>query len=589
MTIQRYKLALNNARFPLVSTWGSRAVLVPSVDGAARTSRGFQGGEDNIDYDIPQILYGENFVPVVDGVKSVSYTRFIAPTVATDFDQIFPIRDADENTILFSPAKGKNYIYDEVAAAWTADWSIINVLLALTAPSAVSNTSPNTTATAKVTRAYVEGHTFICYSRLLATHIPQPPIANFEASLYTWDPDTLALYLVHPTELGAIPLVLNLGIPLGEIDGVSSSNGYLIVWSGLTVYWAPFNGTAFDFELYANGEVTGAGNQIPEDLLGPITACVPVSGGFIIFTTKNAVAAFYNANNFASPWIFKAVANAGGLESFEQASVEGAVGLLYAYTTGGLQKITLNSAESDFPDVTDFLGGHFLESFNTGDLTLSEGSFTTEYFVKVTFCGQRFLAVSYGTYPGVYSYCLIYDSSLKRWGKLRIVHRDCFSYSYGVRDAEVTYNMLQDIPYESLDIPYEDMIIEGGALTYPRQAVAFLKETGEVVVAVMDYRDPDDISEAFVVVGKNQFSRSRLSTLHELEVEGLKTGGQVACWRSVNGATFETADVGVLREQTQQYSEWGFDNITGKNITFYIKGDFTLTTLIAHISNDASF
>lgn len=589
MALQRYKLALNNARFPLVSTWGSRAVVIPSADGATRASRGFQGGEDNIDYDLPQILYGENFVPVVDGVKSVSYTRFIAPTVNNDFDQIFPLRDENENTVLFSPSKGQNYVYDEGLGAWNTFSSIANVLNNLTLSAEVSDTSPNTPATSKVTRAYVEGYTFVCYSRLLATEIPQPPQSNFEASLYLWDPVAAALQLVHPTVLGAQPLILNLPIPLGEIDGISSSNGYLLVWSGLSIYWAPFNGTAFDFDLYANGEVTGAGNQIPEDLLGPITACVPVSGGFIIFTTKNAVAAFYNANNFASPWIFKAVANAGGIETFEQASVEGAVGVLYAYTTGGLQKITLNSAESDFPDVTDFLGGHFLESFNTGDLTFSEASFTTEYFVKVTFCGQRFLAISYGTYPGVYSFVLIYDASLKRWGKLRIVHRDCFSYSYGAQDAPVTYNMLQDVTYDELDIPYEDMVIEGGALTYPRQAIAFLKSTGEVVVAVMDYRDPDDDSQAFVVIGRNQFSRARLATLHELEVEGLKEGGVVAAWRSVTGQTLEAADLGVLRTQDGTYSEWGFDNVTGKNLTFYVQGDFALTTLIAHVSNDASF
>jgi len=400
------------------------------------------------------------------------------------------------------------------------------------------------------------------------------------------------LELVDVTAGGG--LVDNLPIPIGEIDGISSSNGYLIIWSGLTPYWAVFDGTSFNYETYANGEVTGSGSQIPEDIQGPVTAIIPMSGGFVIFTTKNAVAAFYNANNFASPWIFKNISNAGGLESFEQAAVEGNTGGLYAYTTGGLQRITLNNAEDTFPDVTDFLGGRYVEYFNTGDLTFEEGATGSEFFVKITYCGQRFLVISYGSYPGIYSFALIYDSALQRWGKLRLPHRDCFSYSYGSQEADVTYNMLIDVSYDLLedelgDPSYDGIKIEGGNLTYPRQSMAFLLESGEVKLAVMDYRAKDDDSEAFVVIGKNQLTRARLATLHSAQIEGLQEGGQVAVWRSVNGATLDTAEQGYLREQAGKFSEWGFDIPTGRNFTLFVKGDFALTTIVLEASNDGSF
>lgn len=590
MAVQRYKISLNNARFPLVSSWGQRAVLIPGMDTAGRGVKAYAGAEENTDYNIPQILYGENFVPVATGVKSVSYVEFIAagngtpaPTTA-DFDQVFPLRDENENTVLYSPSHGNNYVY--TGTTWDAQ-PIAATLLAQTPSTVVAEDSINTVLTALVTRAYVDGKTFVAYSRLGGRLVADPPgPVTVDVSLYYWD--SVAQELLPNGYVSNF--IVNLPIAEGEIDGISGSNGYLLVWSGLTVYWAPFNGTAFDFSLYANGEVTGAGNQIAEDLQGPITSLIPMSGGYIIFTTKNAVAAFYNANNFASPWIFKGISNAGGVETFEQVASEGALGSIFAYTTGGMQRITLNSAEPSFPDATDFLGGRFIEGFNTGDLTFDAGEVTTEFFVKLTYCGQRFLVVSYGTYPGVYSYALVYDASLQRWGKLRIVHRDCFSYSYGAQDADLTYSMLGDVSYDAMGaITYDGAVIQGGALTYPRQSIAFLQEFGGVKIAVMDYRAPTDDSEAFVVIGKNQLTRARLTTLHEVEVDGLQAGGVVAVWRSVNGKTLEAAELGVLRAQTADYAEIGFDEVTGKNFTVYIKGDFALSDIILHASPDGSF
>lgn len=593
MAVQRFKISLNQARFPLVSAWSQRAALIPSMDTAGKSVRAYAGAEENADYNIPQILYGENFVPVSTGVKSVSYTQKIPPNVVTptgginDFDQVFPLRDEDENTVLFSPAKGANYHYDEALGQWVGE-SIDNILASLV-PDAyvVAEDSTATPETARVTRAYVDGKTLICYGRLgiRKTTDPVGP-ATKDGSLYLWIPSVPQL---APNGFANNP-VINLPIPIGEIDGIASSNGYLLVWSGLTVYWAPFNGTAFDFQVYANGEVTGAGSQIAEDVQGPITALVPMSGGYIIFTTKNAVAAFYNANNFASPWIFKGISNAGGVEGFEQVASEGSVGSVYAYTTGGMQKISLNTAEPVFPDVSDFLGAHFLESFDTGSLEFDAGEVTTELFVKMQYCGQRFVVVSYGTFPGIYSYCLIYDTSLLRWGKLRLKHKDCFFYSYGTETAELNYNMLGDVTYDDIDpMTYDTAVIEGGALTYPRQSIAFLRDFGEVKIAVMDWRDPNDDSEAFVLIGRNQLSRSRLTSLQELEVDGIESGGVFAVARSINGKTLEPFELGYLREQVQDYAEVGYDCVTGKNYTFYIKGQFSLSDIIVHATVDGSY
>lgn len=90
MAIQRFRLALNNASFPFVSTEAPRATFVPGLDLPNRAPRGYVAGPESADYNLTQIIYGENFMPVGSGVRSVGYKQIIAPTVNTDFDSVFP-------------------------------------------------------------------------------------------------------------------------------------------------------------------------------------------------------------------------------------------------------------------------------------------------------------------------------------------------------------------------------------------------------------------------------------------------------------------------------------------------------------------
>jgi len=180
MATQRFKLPLNNAAFPFVSTSAPRAVFVPGLDVAPRVGRGFTGTQDTVDYNLPQIIYGENFMPIGEGVKSVGYRQLIAPTVNEDFDSIFALRDEDENTVLYSPAAGQNYIYDEGVGAWSSD--PIESVYSLTLDPA---TDP---ADSRVTYAYVDGFTFICFSRLQSDDM-----VPVDMSLMYWDSSTQAL------------------------------------------------------------------------------------------------------------------------------------------------------------------------------------------------------------------------------------------------------------------------------------------------------------------------------------------------------------------------------------------------------------
>lgn len=590
MPMQRFKIAINQARLPTVPSQYPRAVLIPQLDVAPRSaSQAFFGSAENADFDVPNLLWAENVVPVAQGVKSVSYKTVVTGLEgAEDFDQIFPLRDEDENQVLFSPADGQNYVLD--AGVWTPDplpakWA------AEVPPRYLSADSLKTLETAQVNRAYVDGKTFVSYQQIGLAAAPNGTPVVSDGSIYLWDPALLELRRV--TLETNTDIVRNLDIPLGEVGGVSSSNGYLLAWSGLSIHWAPFNGTAFDYEIYVNGAITGAGNQIPEDIKGPITAVAPVSGGFIIFTSRNAVAAFYNANNFASPWIFKEISNAGGVESFELITVDSAPSAIFAYTSGGLQRISLNTAETFAPDVGDFLGNRLLERFDVGTMQFSKTVTTIEFFVKLTYVGNRFLVISYGLYPGVYSYAQIFDTGLQRWGRLRLAHRDAFLYQAAIEEVPVTYGMLLDVPYSDLDaIAYEDLVVSGSGVTYPRQSLAFLLRDGTIKVAVMDFRDKDedDDSEAFVLIGKVQLSRSSNVTLHEVEIEGLSTDFNPMCrvLHMPNGVNIVGYEEGVVRDAQTDYTEYGIDMLTGKNFAVLIGGVFSLSTIIMHATQDSS-
>ena len=559
MSIQRFKVALNNAVFPLVSTKAQRAAFVPGLDAAPRTPRIFMGADTSADYNMPQIIYAENVVPVAQGIKSVSYTELIpAATPATvQFDTVFPLRDSQENVVLYSPARNNNFVHNVT----TNTWNSLGDVAAIHGKTLAAGFDPTQS---RVTYAYVDGRTFVCYPRLRATD-------NSDMSIMSWDSATSTL---QPA--GA--LITNLPFPAGEIDGISSSSGFLIVWTGLTIAWAPFSGSAFNFQIYANGAFTGAGFQIPEDIQGPVTAIIPVSGGFVAFTLRNAIGAIYHAQSIASPWVFREIPDCGGLTSYEQATVEGSLSRIYAYTSAGMQSISINSAETMHPEVGDFITSKQVERYDFTTHTLVAGGVSTDLSVKVTAIGNRYIVVSYGYFPGTYSYALVYDIPLRRWGKLRIVHRDCFSYIYQGSPAQLTYSMLLDVSYaDTRPSTYAQMVDTSSGITAAQNAMAFVTPQGQVRVATWA-GVTNGADAAVAIIGRVQLSRNSNIQLNRVEVEGLKNGS-VYIQASTNGRTIDRVEPTVVIDQAGDFQLAGC-MVDCKNFNVAIEGSFDLSTVI---------
>lgn len=571
MAVQRFKISLNNAVFPLVSNKAPRAVFIPQLDIAPRQNRGFTGTDDAVDFNLAQVIYGENFMPIGEGVRSVGYESVIAPTVNNDFDSIFALRDDEENTVLYSPSKGKNYIYDDVAEAWSTE-----TIASIWAPTVLDPALDP--ALSRVTYAYVDGKTFVCYSRLKSNDAT--PI---DMSIMQWDPATKTL-------TPATSVLANVPFAAGEIDGIAASNGFLLIWSGLSVAWAPFNGTAFDYTPFNNGQFTGAGNQIPEDVKGRITALVSVPGGFIIFTTKNAIAANYYAQSISSPWVFREIPSAGGLEFYEQATVYASLGEVYAYTTAGLQKISLNSAEVVYPEISDFIAGRETERYDFGTHTLERGSTSVDLYVKVTSIATRYVVVSYGYYPGVFSYALVIDVPMKRWGKLRIVHRDAFYWTQKTAPGPLTYSMMQDVTYADAGtdgLTYESAIVPEQEITNAQHSLAFLTRTGEVKIAIWTDAFRETTDQAVVVIGRVQLTRSSHVQFNRAEAEGLQNGNMLVA-PSYNGRNLETPIPLIDIERDERYLCQG-ELIDCKNFNLIVEGHFNLTSLILEATTSGRF
>lgn len=520
MAFETFTAVLNSAEFPFISDFLQRTITIPGIDGPPRVPRPEVGSEEASNYQFAKHFYCQNVMPTVEGLMSVGYSQLVpALAPSTDFDIQITLRDEDENNFLFCPARGKNYIYKASDGVWVPRNSFTGWLGEI------------------VSHSYVNGRTFVCYER--------HNVFEFDTGADTF-----------------LPVILT-GINPNDIDCIGASNNYNIAVTGITVNWS----SLVDPLDFTPSIQTGAGNAIPQDMKGIGRAVVPISGGFVIYTTKNAVAALYT-NNARAPFVFREISNAGGITSPQHVSLEASLGFHYAWTTNGLQKITVNSAETLSAGATDFLAGRILETFDIPSLTLTLERLNTDLEVHLTYVAGRYLVISYGKVvnapPQTFTHALIFDTALKRWGKLRIDHVDCFAYPY------------PNLPNQVIQSP-------------PKQSVAFLQRDGRVMLLVMDYRIRQN--EGVLLLGKYQLVRQKMATFQKLELEGLQTAypPDVYLILSTDGKTQGTPQQLQLLADAGNFKTYGAPTVTaaggapqrtGKNFSILATGTFELSTAV---------
>lgn len=538
MAKQDFKIAINAAKFPYLYSRAGRAVLQPGFDQAPRTNVNFVGSAERFDYNLIQLLYAENVLPIAEGLLSVGTQQDIEPyePATTDFDLFLTLRDAEEQNYLFSPGRGKNYVYNTTLAAWESIDPFV--------------WDPAKTIVSKI---YVDGRTFIVYEK--DRIIEYDPIGN---------------------SFTTIAVTLPAGYTMANIRMGCGASNYAILATLTEILWSSTTDvTNFD------DPVGKSGKQTPIDLKGQITAVVPISGGFIIYTTRNAVAAFFT-NNPNTPFTYREVQGSGGIPGYEQVTGDANQAEHYTYGSSGLQVVNLQRADLLLPDCADFLSGKDYEYWDPVNKTVIQTVLVGALEVKLQLLGNRYLVISYGKIAGQFTFALMYDVALRSVGKVRVNHVDVTVLPSSVMTTiPLRYSDLTG-PYDVYDIPYDELYQVVGDTLPLRAGFAFLQNTGAIMTLQAESANATPAGVA--LFGHVQVTRGRTVSDIRSQFDGLWSIPlpTVTLLGSApgNGYNRTTAQELILDATTvtdKQIAYYG-SNLTWENFDLALEGKFVLTT-----------
>lgn len=466
MTYYTYRANLTSATFPFYTSRQGRTVIVPQLD--LNYDRQVAAAVQDTDKDkgIPQVFYCHNVMPTTQGFQSISYNTLIPALDAgtsTDFDHVLTIQTPSLNRFLFSPGAGKNYIYSANNEAWES----VSPFPPGAVPSKV-----------QVTTAFVQGETYICY-------------ANYGVYRY----DDAANVLV------SVPLT---GLVTANVLAICEANGYMIAVTASAVAWS----SLLDPTDFTPSLSTGANGGTVGEAEGALEFCVTISGGFMIYCARNVVSATYSGN-VQYPFIFKQVNGSAGVSSVEKTSWQANLAEHYALSGNGVQRLTRSDATNIYPELSDFLSAKVYEEFNETTLQLTESALSVNLYTHLVLISTRYLVISYGTSPGTFTFALVYDFQLKRFGKLKIDHVECFEWNYPNKFGELSYDELAPMSYDDLgDTTYDELSVGIEPLEQLKTAVAFLQADG--TVKHVDFDEFNSDANGVLILGKYQLMRNNL-------------------------------------------------------------------------------
>lgn len=378
-------------------------------------------------------------------------------------------------------------------------------------------TAVTASATAQYSSVYMQGAAYFCISG----------VGIFE---YNFEENTLDWKNV-------------VGLDFENVLGIAAAQGYLLAYSEDAIGWSSLS-NAVDF---TPSLITGAGGGSVEGARGPIRRVVSSATGLYIFTAQNAVSAVFSQNT-RYPFIFTTISNCGGLTDASLATEEAEDSALYAFTTQGLQNISVKQAKTGFTEASDFLTNQLFEDFDTATLSISKQVLTSPLKRKLAFISGRYLVLSYGV--DSLTHALIYDGSLKRWGKLKIPHVDVFEY--GFFDADTA--------------------------DAAKKQIAFLQSSGAVYT--VDFSAGRAAGDSVLMLGRYQVLRSRMTQLTNVSVDGINSADRFDLYTlpTLNGVDFESAVPGYLYEQGSGTREYYFRN-TAANHSILLTGKFKLNSM----------
>lgn len=507
MVQQIYRGKLLSVNFPFLSENFGRTVIVGQYDQNASKSSDPAGQDKTANAGIPQLYYCHNVVPTQQGIQSVGYTQLTAGWDATDtrFVGVLSLRDAyDRKAYLGYMNDGNLFITKTPYSSWEHKGSVGG-------------------AGKLITRAYVQGTTYIY-------------VANVGCYKYDFNTDSL----VGVTLTGLNP---------AAVLGITSLSGYLLVWTADTFAWsAVANPTDFVPSLS-----TGAGSGSVEGAAGALVVCASANIGILGYTTGNVISANYTGNS-QYPFIFRALPSSGGLKAANHADYDSLSGQQYAYTTSGLQVFDVQRAQMTMPEVTDFISGSEFEDYDTITALLTKEKLSSAMVKAIKMVANRYLIISYG--KSSFTHAILFDSQLKRFGKLKLPHVACIDLILGEETTDIAKN-----------------------------SIGFLQANG--TIKVVDFDSSAEAADAVAILGKYQLMRTRLLQLNSVEFENIEVGDTFAVkdFVSLDGRNTTSYNL-TLAESSGFYRKYN-TRLTGVNHSFFLTGSFRLNTIILNFTVSA--
>jgi hypothetical protein len=419
---------------------GSSCVFADARETAQRTPAANHGTDSTQQQGYNQVYFMENVMPASRGITSVGYQ-----SVVPQLDSFVPkyVLECRSTTgeLTYVGVDGSSVLhwYDE------SGWKLYDTVFADAefVPQAV----------------VVRGQSYFYFG-------------NYE--VLTWD--SVAEKLV--------PITIE-AIEMGAILGICSGGSQLVLFSATTIYYS----AALDATDFLPSLATGAGSTGILALKGTIVTCLPLGQDFVIYTQYSAVHARYTGN-FALPFVYNEVAGSTGIITQKHVAYNTNTGSHIAYVNVGLQEITPSGVASIFPDISDQVSKGVVAFIDelTGMLSYDVIQAVN---VKLTFVANRWLCISLGIDPAteMYKEAYIFDSSLQRWGRLKVTHSCIFEWAgsaavEGIKtyqDLSDAYPLYQDVGV----LLYRDLgSLAAKYSALNKQKLAIMSDQGQVCLLV---------------------------------------------------------------------------------------------------------
>lgn len=565
MATFQFRLNVTAAFFPFLSYQGGATVISGQQDTYYRTPNAYSGETADKNLGIPQILFGENFLPVSYGFQSIGFNNVTPgfPSGLDEADQIvmFISPTGRRYHVNFNRANGNLWIYSPELGVWQLAWTF---------PAGGHS---------QLSVAFVKGRCFF-YCRGVG--------ALYEFGGFN-----------SITNLFKILVILPLAIAdMSIFQCIVGANNYLILVDvDQVVYTIPDSGYGTTPDFTPSLGPTGAATESPSVLRGKILWSLPTQDGYYLFTSTSIVAAYYS-NNIRFPWTYRELERSAPITSLDAIAVDREGYPAYANTTGGILKIGKSQCTPMHPEATEFFGGARYEYYDWPSRSILTRDTASPINIGLSYVGGRWLVLSYGAQGEVFTHAIIWDELLKRWGKVALLHARVVEF-FGIPSNDgstgmgATYQDLLDatLTYQDLldrGLTYADL---GGAgfdgdpdLALQYRSLGFVAPSG--VIQLVDFTlasTGDNIS--VIMIGRIQLTRNHRFKIVDVYTENLNEGNitlrsnlRILSTKDMRNAKKITS--GYIKSAENSMVHHQFFGCEGWNHTLIYEGDFDLSTIV---------